>query len=130
MERKNNVKEYTVTEERLASKVHSGALPVLATPAVSAFFEETSAELAQDYLEDGITTVGSKITVEHLAPTALGCKVTVTSELAEHSGRFFRFNLTASDNAGVIAKGVHERVSVKAEKFMAKVQSRKSEGTK
>lgn len=128
MERKNNVKEYTVTEDRLASKVHSGALPVLATPAVSAFFEEVSAELAQDYLEDGFTTVGSKITVEHLAPTALGCKVTVKSELAEHKGRFFRFNLSAADNAGIIAKGVHERVSVSAEKFMGKVNSRKGEG--
>lgn len=128
MESKKKVKEYTVTEDLLASNVGSGSLPVLATPAVSAFFEETSAELAKDYLDSGFTTVGSKITVEHLAPTALGCKVTVKSELAEHSGRFFRFNLSASDNAGVIAKGVHERVSVSAEKFMGKVRSRKNEG--
>lgn len=130
MERKNNEKEYTVTEDLLATKVHSGALPVLATPAISAFFEEVSAELAQDYLESGFATVGSKITVEHLAPTALGCKITVKSELAEHSGRFFRFNLTATDNAGVIAKGVHERVSVSAEKFMCKANSRKDKGAK
>ena len=59
MERTNNVKEYTVTEELLASNMHSGSLQVLATPAVSAFFEEASAELAQDYLEGGFTTVGS-----------------------------------------------------------------------
>ena len=130
MERTNNVKEYTVTEELLASNMHSGSLQVLATPAVSAFFEEASAELAQDYLEGGFTTVGSKITVEHLAPTPLGGKVTVKSSLAEHSGRFFRFDLEASDEDGVIAKGTHERVSVSAEKFMKKASARKGDGNK
>lgn len=128
MEQKKLTKEYTVTEGILASNVGSGALRVLATPAVSAFFEGLSAEIAQTYLEDGFTTVGSKISIEHIAPTAPGCKVTVTSELAEHSGRVFRFNLTASDSAGLIATGSHERVSVNADRFLQKAQSRKSAG--
>lgn len=117
-------REYTVTEEMLAVNVGSGSLRVLATPMVAAFFEGTAAALAQAELEDIFTTVGSKITVEHLNPTPLGGKVTVTAQLAEQDGRFYRFVLEARDNAGLIATGTHERVSVKKEQFSAKAQAR------
>lgn len=119
-------KEFNVTQELLASRVGSGALPVLATPAVAAFFENTAMELAAGYLGEGETTVGSKISLDHLAPTAPGCKVTVTAELTEHEKRVFRFRLTAKDNAGVVATGTHERVSVTSDRFLQKAQKRKS----
>lgn len=120
-------REYTVTEEMLATSVGSGSVRVLATPMVAAFFEGTAAELAQSYLDDECTTVGSKITVEHLCPTALGCKVTVNAELTEVNGRVYRFKLEAYDNAGLIATGTHERVSVKKESFAAKAEARKQQ---
>nr|WP_319489483.1 hotdog domain-containing protein [uncultured Caproiciproducens sp.] len=117
--------EYTVTEEMLAVNFGSGSVRVLATPMVAAFFEGTAAALAEVGLEDIYTTVGSVITVEHLNPTALGCKVTVTAELTETAGRVYRFKLEAYDNAGLIATGTHERVSVKKESFAAKAEARK-----
>ena len=118
-------REYTVTESMLAVNVGSGSLRVLATPTVAALFEGAAAELAQAGLEDIYTTVGSKITVEHLNPTPLGAKVTVTAELTETEGRFFRFALEAHDESGLIATGTHERVSVKKESFSAKAEARK-----
>jgi predicted thioesterase len=117
-------REYDVTEEMLAVNVGSGSVRVLATPMVAAFFEGTAAALAQEDLEEIYTTVGSKITVEHLNPTPLGGRVTVTARLTERDGRFYRFSLEAYDNAGLIATGTHERVSVKKESFAAKAQSR------
>lgn len=119
-------REYVVTEEMLATNVGSGSVRVLATPMVAAFFEGTAAALAQTYLEDIFTTVGSVITVEHLCPTALGCKVSVTAELTQVDGRTYRFQLNAYDNAGLIATGTHERVSVKRESFAAKAEARKN----
>lgn len=119
-------REYTVTEEMLAVNVGSGSVRVLATPMVAAFFEGTAAALAQTDLEDIYTTVGSKIIVEHLNPTPLGGKVTVTAELTETEGRFFRFRLEAFDEAGLIATGTHERVSVKKESFAAKAEARRN----
>lgn len=119
-------REYTVTEEMLAVNFGSGSVRVLATPMVAAFFEGTAAELAQTCLENIYTTVGSVITVNHLNPTALGCKVTVTAELTEVDGRVYRFKLEAYDNAGLIATGTHERVSVKKESFTAKAEARKN----
>ncbi|QEY35103.1 thioesterase [Caproiciproducens galactitolivorans] len=120
-------REYTVKEEMLAVNFGSGSVRVLATPMVAAFFEGTAAELAQKNLEEPYTTVGSVITVEHLAPTALGCKVSVTAELTEIDGRIYRFKLEAYDNAGLIATGTHERVSVKKDRFEEKAENRKNQ---
>lgn len=118
-------KVYTVSEEMLAVNVGSGSLRVLATPVLAAFFEETSAELAGPYLEEDCTSVGTKISVDHLAPTPLGGKVAVTACLTEREGRVFRFRLEASDEAGKIAEARHERVSVKAARFVEKAEARK-----
>ena len=118
-------KEYAVTPNLLADRVGSGSLPVLATPALAAFFERTAAQLASAYLSEGETTVGSKIAVEHLAPTPSGGRVTATATLAERDGRLFRFTLEARDESGVIATGTHERVSVLSERFLRKAEERK-----
>ena len=119
-------KEYAVTPDLLADRVGSGSLPVLATPAVAAFFEGAAAELAAAYLAEGETTVGSKISVEHLAPTLAGGRVTVTAALTERDKRLFRFSLEARDESGVIATGTHERVSVLGDRFLRKAEERKN----
>ena len=118
-------KEYTVAEENLACAMHSGSLPVLATPWVVNLFEATAAELAQTYLPEGETTVGFKIAAEHLAPTLTGSKVLVNATLPGHEGRSFQFTLEAHDEAGLIATATHERVAVQAERFLQKARARK-----
>lgn len=120
-------KEYTVTEEMLAKRVGSGSLPVLATPVVAALFEGTAAEMAQAFLPEGVTTVGTEIIVRHTAPTPCGAKLTVEVELTERTDRTFQFRLSAVDEAGQVASGEHERVSVKAERFVEKAQARKAQ---
>lgn len=125
MTAKKITKNYTVTEEMLAKHVGSGSLPVLATPVVAALFEGAAAEIAQGFLAEGLTTVGTEITVHHTAPTPCGAKITVEAELTEQTDRVFRFRLTASDEAGPIADGTHERVSVKSERFTEKALARK-----
>jgi predicted thioesterase len=126
MAQKTWKKEFTVTEDMLADHVGSGSLPVLATPVLAALFEGAAAEIAQGFLPDGITSVGTEITVRHTAPTPCGAKLTVEAELTEQSDRTFRFRLTAADEAGQVASGEHERVSVKAERFAEKARARKT----
>ena len=121
---KTLTKEYVVKPEMLATAVGSGSVEVLATPMVAAFLEGAAAELAQKELQEGWTTVGSQITIELLCPTVTGVKVEATATLTEVDGRMYRFTLEARDNAGVIARGTHERVSVEKERFFAKAQAR------
>lgn len=119
-------RDYTVTAADLATAIGSGSVEVLATPRVIAMMEGVAAELAQGYLEDALTTVGTEISVQHVAATAEGAPVKITAELTAAEGRTFRFSLQAFDNAGLIATGTHDRVSIKRESFAAKAQERKN----
>lgn len=124
MNGKTYTKEFTVTPELLATAVGSGSVDVLATPMVAAMLEGAAAALVQEDLAEGLTTVGSRIDMEHLCPTAVGVKVSATAELTAVEGRVYQFRLEARDNAGVIARGTHTRVSVKKESFQAKAAAR------
>ena len=118
-------KTIKVEEENLACAMGSGSLMVLATPAVVALMENTAAELAQKILNnDELTTVGTMISIEHTSPTPIGAEVTATAVLTENDGRIFKFEVFANDKKGEIARGTHTRVSVKAEKFQMKADSK------
>lgn len=114
----------TVLPQHLATEVGSGSVDVLATPAVAALMEGAAADLAQSLLEEPFTTVGTKLSLEHLAPTPLGAEVTATAALTAVNGRVYEFSIEAHDNAGLIAKGTHERVSVKRDSFPQKARAR------
>lgn len=121
---KNYIIEKTVTEDMLAVNVGSGSLNVLATPVVVALMEEASAHLADTILEEGITTVGTMLEIQHISPTPLSGKIKVESILAENNGRAFRFDVRAYDNCGMIAQGSHTRMSVKSAKFQKKADEK------
>lgn len=113
-----------VDESMLAVNVGSGSLEVLATPTVAALMEKAAAELVQPYLEEGITTVGTMISLEHISADPLGAEVKASAVLTEIQERKYVFELTAEDSAGIIARGRHERFTVKSERFMEKTKAK------
>lgn len=128
MEKKSISKTIRVEETDLACAMGSGSLAVLATPAVVALMENAAAALAQELLgDDALTTVGTQISIEHTSPTPLGAQVTATAVLTKAEGRFFAFDVTAADAKGEIARGIHTRVSVKADKFQEKADGKFNE---
>ncbi len=120
----NFVIEKVVTEDMLAVNVGSGSLRVLATPTVVALMEEASTKLADTFLDEGLTTVGTMVEIQHISPSPIGAKIKVGSKLISNDGRSFKFEVTAYDNAGMIANGTHNRVSVKSEKFQKKADEK------
>lgn len=120
----NFVIEKVVTEDMLAVNVGSGSLRVLATPTVVALMEEASTKLADTFLDEGLTTVGTMVEIQHISPSPIGAKIKVESKLIRNDGRSFKFEVTAYDNAGMIANGTHNRVSVKSEKFQKKADEK------
>ena len=116
-----------VTPDTLACQVGSGSVTVFATPMVAALMEGAAADLAQAALAEGLTTVGTQITVNHNAPSVEGMTVTAEATLLETDGRTFQFSLRAWDDAGEIAIGTHTRVSVKTERFLEKAAQRKEQ---
>ena len=120
-------RQMILTPDTLDCKVGSCSLTVFATPMVAALMEGAAADLAQAALAEGLTTVGTQITVNHNAPSVEGMTVTAEATLLETDGRTFQFSLRAWDDAGEIATGTHTRVSVKTERFLEKAAQRKEQ---
>ena len=123
---KNEV-EITVTDEITAKSMRSGSLPVLATPFMVALMEQAASELCDKYIEEGLSTVGTALNIQHLAPTPVGAKVRAVATVTEYDGRKICFDVEAYDEAGLIGKGTHERFTIKIDKFMQKTAQRKAE---
>lgn len=116
----------TVTKELTAAAAKSGSLEVLATPYMIALMEQAASELCDKYIEEGISTVGTAISISHLAPTCVGATVKAVATVTAVEGRKICFEVEAFDGAGLIGKGTHERFSIKVGSFMKKAYERKA----
>lgn len=114
-----------VTAEMTAKAVGSGALEVYATPTMIALMEEAAADSVTPYLEAGETTVGTMISVKHLAATPVGVEVCAKSVLTEIDRRKLSFDIVVYDNQEKIGEAKHERFIVQAEPFMEKAAAKK-----
>lgn len=118
-------KEITVTQEKTAKSMCSGALDVFATPCMIALMENTAFESVAAALDEGCGTVGTKVNVSHVAATPVGMTVTCETELIEVNGRALKFAVKAYDECGLIGEGEHERFIILEEKFQAKADAKR-----
>lgn len=112
---------HTVGPEHTARAVGSGDLDVLGTPVLLAWCEE--ATCAEIDLPDEQTSVGTRVSVEHLTASAVGTTVTATAELVAQDGRMVTFRVSAVDAEGtLIGTGEVRRVVVDRDRFLARVR--------
>lgn len=118
--------EITVKKENLAAAVGSGDTEVLATPSVAALMEKAASQSIVPLLAPDETTVGTFLSISHIAPTPEGLKAFAFSKLISISEnqREFTFLVEAYDETGLISKGEHKRVKVKKEKFVQKAKNK------
>ncbi len=114
----------TVEPSMTAANMKSGCLDVFATPVMIALMENVCLECVQPALEDGMTTVGTAVSVKHLAPTPVGMQVRFECTLREIDRRRLVFDVKAFDEVSLIGEGTHERFIVEGEKFVEKCRSR------
>ena len=117
-------KQFTADKASLASAMGSGTLDVFATPALVAALENTCMESIAADLQEGTTTVGTRIDVEHLAASTPGAIIRCECTLVEQEGRRYTFGVKAYDGEELIGRGIHERVAVLSERFLAKLEAR------
>ena len=106
-----------VGEQDLARTIGSGDVAVLATPRMAALMEEAAQKLAKAGLDEGETTVGASVSVEHTAATPPGMRVTATAVLTAVEGKRLTFEMRAEDDCGVVGTGTQVRVIVGKDKF-------------
>ena len=116
--------ELTVDEQKTAKVVGSGGLNVFATPSMIALAEKTALESITEYLDEGQSTVGTKIDIAHIAATPVGMKVTCETELIEIDRRRLVFAVNVFDEIEKIAEGTHERFIVDNAKFQNKADDK------
>jgi fluoroacetyl-CoA thioesterase len=115
---------FTVTEADTAAAVGSGTLPVLGTPRLLAWCEAATCAAIDPILDEGATSVGTRVTLEHLAASPVGQEVEVTASATYVDGRLHRFTVGArhiGGNGKVIGSGEITRVVVDAEKFLSRL---------
>jgi fluoroacetyl-CoA thioesterase len=109
---------YTVTEADTAAAVGSGDVPVLATPRVLALAERATVAAVAGALKAGATTVGSRVELDHLAPSPVGAELEVDAVLERVAGRRLEFAVRLRDGDRPVAGGRVVRVVVDAAAFL------------
>jgi fluoroacetyl-CoA thioesterase len=80
---------HTVEHRHTLAAITPDLPPVLATPWMIAWMEHACYQAQFPYCEDGETTVGTAIHVDHRAPTTIGQTVIAEAVLEKVDGRFF-----------------------------------------
>lgn len=114
--------ELVVGEADTAIAIGSGEVPVLATPRVLALMEEATVLALVGHLAEGQSTVGMRVQLEHISPTAVGGTVRAEAHLEKIEGRRLSFTVAAHDARGLVAAGKVTRVLIDVERFLEKAR--------
>jgi fluoroacetyl-CoA thioesterase len=113
----------TVTEALSATTFGSGSLPVYATPALVALMEIAAVNAINDLIPSHQTSVGTLISIKHLAATALNQTVRARAEVTQVDGNQITFTVQAWDAKQLIGEGTHTRFIVDIERFMKRLNT-------
>ena len=116
--------ETVVSDANTAQAACSGALPVFGTPFMCALMEEAAWKSIAPHLEEGQSTVGTRLDISHDSATPVGMKVWAESEVTEADGKRLVLKVAAYDERGLIGQGTHERFIINSERIQAKTASK------
>ena len=114
--------QHVVTGADTSIALGSGDVPVLATPRVVALCEQATVAALAGQLGPEFSTVGMRVQLDHLQPTAVGQSVVAEATLDKIEGRRLTFLVTVNDGCGLVAAGKVTRVVVERERFLDKLR--------
>jgi len=114
----------TVTEDMTPGHLRSDAIRVLATPEMVRLVEGTAIQAVQPHLKAGQSSVGTTVSIKHIAGTPEGMKVTVSVELTEIDRRRLGFKFEVHDEMEKVGEGTHERFIIDREARLPRLQQK------
>ena len=117
--------EFTVTSADTAAALGSGDLPVLGTPRLLAWGEAASVAAISESIGETQTSVGSRVDLEHLAPSPVGQRLSVTASVVLVDGRLVRLEVVARHQVDdrVVGHGEVRRTVVDRDRFLSRLRS-------
>jgi len=114
--------EMVVHRHDLASVMGNIGARVLSTHHVVLFMELAARNAIEGKLPEGMMTVGTMISIRHLAGTPMGVKVRAEACLREIDGQRLTFDVTVYDAFEKVAEGRNEQLMVSKEKFVSRIR--------
>jgi predicted thioesterase len=109
--------EATVTPEIAVDFMGHDGAKVLGTPFLIMLLEMTARNSVKPFLDEGFDTVGTLVSVRHLAATPLGMRVRFETRVEKVDERRIAFQVDAFDEMEKVAEGTHERFVVHVDRF-------------
>ena len=94
---------------------------VLATPWLVAYLEYAARDAIAGCLEGHERSVGTFVEVEHLAPVPEGFTVVCKARVIHVDGPLVTFQVEAHDGVEPVARGLHKRRVIDADRFARRV---------
>ena len=108
------------------SPAHLDSFPrVFATARMVAMMEMAAARAMKDVLEEGELTAGVLVNVTHTAATPVGATITARARYLGMAGKFYEFEVSASDGAGEVGRGTHQRAIVQHSRLLDGAERRR-----
>jgi fluoroacetyl-CoA thioesterase len=89
-----------------------------------AFVESTAREFLDELLDASQTTVGTAVTLRHLAPTPEGEKVNVHLEITSVDGNIVELQAELWDRVEKIGEATHTRAVIDVDRFLKRVNAK------
>ena len=99
---------------------------VLGTPHLIGLLEMTARNTVKPLLDEGFDTVGTEVSVRHLAATPLGMQVTFRCEVTGDQDRKIQFKVEAFDEKEKVSEGTHERFVINVAKFATRLAAKRA----
>ncbi|WP_432357223.1 thioesterase family protein [Sporosarcina sp. UB5] len=114
--------EIIVTEDMLAAFEGEVVHPVYSTVAMTYHMEWVSRKIILPFLETDEEGMGASVQINHLAPSLLGSKVTLTAELVELRNNVVVTEVTARNDVGIIGQGIVKQIILPKETIAQKLR--------
>ena len=115
-----------VADEHVPMHLRGTNAEVVATPELVRFMEKAAMDALAAHLAPDETSVGTKVSLTHMAGTPKGMRVEARARLVERDRRRCTFEVEIHDEVELVARGTNERFIVprerKNEKLMEKIE--------
>lgn len=113
-----------VDSNNTADRFAPDMVPAFATPMLVSLMDNAAHEAVKNHLPEGYVSVGTRISISHVAATPRGVRVTARATLVEIYRNRLVFEAEAFDEMEKVGEGRLERFVVHRESFLKKLKSK------